>query len=109
MTKIRVSNTDHVPRIITLLLQNAGKAMTLTSGNIHTHIKHFATYYLTFMAAKIHTAIFWVMEECSAVTTDVGGKYRLHCYGTKEPKVEKWQILGKDTRGLSQPRARKCP
>ena len=30
------------------------------------------------MAAKIHTAIFWVMEQCSAVTTDAGGKNSLH-------------------------------
>ena len=28
------------------------------------------------MAAKIHSAIFWVTERCSAVTTD-GGKYCL--------------------------------
>ena len=28
------------------------------------------------MAVKIHTAIFWVTERCSAVTTDVGEKYR---------------------------------
>lgn len=54
---------------------------------------------MTFMAAKIHTAIFWVTEQCSTVTTDVGGKYCIHSYNTKEPKVEKWQILGKDTRG----------
>jgi len=29
------------------------------------------------MAAKIHTAIFWVMVRCGAVTTDVGGIYYL--------------------------------
>jgi len=29
------------------------------------------------MAAKIRTAIFWVKERCSTVTTDVGGKYCL--------------------------------
>jgi len=54
-----------------------GDAMTLISCNEYTHIKHFAISYLTFVAAKIYTAIFWVTERCSAVTNDAGGKYCL--------------------------------
>jgi uncharacterized protein YqjF (DUF2071 family) len=54
-----------------------GDAMTLISCNEYAHIKHFAISYLTFVAAKIYTANFWVTERCSAVTNDAGGKYCL--------------------------------